>query len=125
MQAFRLRPVDGEAEALLDRVHTQTAKATQCSALLFVMASLESQLNRLQDAHQTVAAIGQRLGDIPPPCWLLHFRTLLHWSKGNVVQVCHQRSGMLLVASACFVSLGGKTYIQENMALFRVRVVAN
>ena len=66
MQEFRLRPVGGEAEALLDRVYTQTAKATQCSALFFVRASLELQLNRLQDAHQSVAAIGQLLGDIPP-----------------------------------------------------------
>ena len=84
-----MTPTGDAAEALLTTVYDQTAVASQCSALFFVRASLELQLDRVQDAHQTVATISQNLGDIPPPCWLLHFKTMLHWSKGQIGEVRH------------------------------------
>ena len=87
MQAFTKKPVGDEAKALLATVYAETAEAMQSHAHWFVRASLEMQLGCVQEAQYTLELFGQHLADFAPPCWLAHFRVLLHWSTGEVEQV--------------------------------------
>ena len=52
-------------------------------------ASLELQLHRVKDAKFTIAWFDEGVGDMPPPCWLLHYRVLFRWIEGDLSQVPH------------------------------------
>ena len=87
MQAYAQRPVGKQAQDLLKALYAQTAIATQHRTYVYLRASLELQLNRVQDAQHTIALFDEGVGDIPPPCWLLHYRILFRWIEGDVNKV--------------------------------------
>ena len=101
MQAFLKEPVGNDAQVLLAKMYAETKDAMASSAHWFVRVSLELQLGAVKDAQRTVTLFGQHLVDFPAPCWLLHFRTLLHWSTGELDQVPPQCSQSGLAAAWC------------------------
>lgn len=106
MQAFLKKPVGNDAQVLLATVYAETKDAMASSAHWFVRVSLELQLGFVKHAQSIVTLFGQHLVDFPAPCWLLHFRTLLHWSTGELDRVPPHFSQSGFAAAWCCALCG-------------------